>query len=370
MFELSLWRALTVFRWLAVGYAALLYARDFQHYLHPVAGWLVLAVMVLWTAISSALILTRRGAGLPLLLADLAVTFGCTLAVHWIDDPARLQSGALLPSIWVLGPALAWGIARGTVAGALAAVVVGGAQLIAVGAWSNLAVQNTVLMLVGGAVMGYVAELGRRSEARLAEAVAIQGAVRERERLARTIHDGVLQVLTLVARRGRELGGEAAELGRLAADQETALRALIATGPAPTHASGSTVDLRTALSALGSASVTVSGPATELAVPARVAAELTAAVRAALDNVREHAGAGAHAWVLVEDDTDAVLVSVRDNGRGFPPDRLAEAARDGRLGIAQSIHGRINELGGSAVVTSSPGSGCEVELRVPKARLE
>ncbi len=54
-----------------------------------------------------------------------------------------------------------------------------------------------------------------------------RGRGRERARLARAVHDGVLQVLALVQRRGAELGGDAAELGRLAGEQEAALRSLI-----------------------------------------------------------------------------------------------------------------------------------------------
>jgi signal transduction histidine kinase len=48
------------------------------------------------------------------------------------------------------------------------------------------------------------------------------------------------------------------------------------------------------------------------------------------------------------------------------PGRLAEAAADGRLGVAQSIQGRLRDLGGTAVITSAPGEGTEVELRVPR----
>ena len=61
----------------------------------------------------------------------------------------------------------------------------------------------------------------------------------ERARLARAVHDGVLQVLTLVQRRGTELGGEAAELGRLAGEQEAALRALVQGNAATTAAAAS-----------------------------------------------------------------------------------------------------------------------------------
>ena len=47
------------------------------------------------------------------------------------------------------------------------------------------------------------------SEARLQHVAELEAATRERERLARGIHDSVLQVLALVQRRGAELGGEA-----------------------------------------------------------------------------------------------------------------------------------------------------------------
>jgi signal transduction histidine kinase len=93
---------------------------------------------------------------------------------------------------------------------------------------------------------------------------------------------------------------------------------------------------------------------------------LAAAVAAALDNVRRHAGAGARAYVLVEDEPDAVTVTVRDDGAGMPAERLAAARADGRLGVAQSIVGRLRSLGGTATVTSLPGEGTEVELRLPR----
>ncbi|NEA39217.1 ATP-binding protein, partial [Streptomyces sp. SID11385] len=99
---------------------------------------------------------------------------------------------------------------------------------------------------------------------------------------------------------------------------------------------------------------------------AHAARELTAAVAAALDNVGRHAGEEARAWLLVEDETDAVLVTVRDDGPGIPEGRLAEAAEQGRLGVAQSIRGRLADLGGSAALVSVPGQGTEVELRLPR----
>ena len=68
--------------------------------------------------------------------------------------------------------------------------------------------------------------------------------------------------------------------------------------------------------------------------------------------------------MLVEDDGSAVRITIRDDGRGFAPGRLAAAAAGGRLGVSQSIIGRMREVGGTATVRSVPGSGTEVELHV------
>ncbi|MER7283514.1 ATP-binding protein [Dactylosporangium sp. NPDC000244] len=112
--------------------------------------------------------------------------------------------------------------------------------------------------------------------------------------------------------------------------------------------------------------MTVAAPATPVLLPASVAGEVAAAVGAALDNVGRHAGDGARAWILLEELDDEVTVSIRDDGAGIPDGRLAEAERDGRLGVAQSIRGRIRELGGAVSVTSGAGNGTEVELTVPR----
>jgi signal transduction histidine kinase len=174
----------------------------------------------------------------------------------------------------------------------------------------------------------------------------------------------VLQVLALVQRRGAEAGGEAAELGRLAGQQEAALRALISGG---TFDGAGEVDLRALLLTEGSEQVTVSAPADAVPLKKEAAEELTAAVRAALANVRRHRGERARAWVLVEDEPDAVIVTIRDEGPGIPAGRLAEATSAGRLGVSHSIRGRLRDLGGSATIASAPGEGTEVVLRLPRA---
>jgi signal transduction histidine kinase len=152
----------------------------------------------------------------------------------------------------------------------------------------------------------------------------------------------------------------------LAGEQEVALRSLMAAAP-PESASGE-VDLRSQLEILIGARVTVSVPATRVLLPAEVAAELTAVVRASLANVVTHAGVAAHAWVLLEDLGDSVVLSVRDDGPGIPAGRLAEAEAEGRFGVAKSIRGRVVGLGGEVDLRTAPGEGTEWEFRVPRRR--
>ncbi len=111
--------------------------------------------------------------------------------------------------------------------------------------------------------------------------------------------------------------------------------------------------------------VSVATPGSPVKLPAPAAEELVAAVAAALDNTARHAD-GASAYVLLEDTGDAVVVSVGDDGPGIPAGRLDEAAGSGRLGVAGSIVGRLAALDGTAELVTSPSTGTEWELRVPR----
>ena len=170
-----------------------------------------------------------------------------------------------------------------------------------------------------------------------------------------------------MSRRGREIGGETAELAELAGEQERALRRLVsATDADARFSTGSTTDIGALLRRRASDRVSVSLPATPVLLDAGVAAELDAAVGNALDNVASHAGPDARAFVLVEELDDRVTVSVRDDGPGIAAGRLEEAVGEGRVGIAKSIVGRMNWLGGSAKLNTAPGCGTEWELTVPR----
>ena len=362
-FETAVWRALAVFRGLGLLYAYAVYARRYDEYLHPVGGWVVLGLMTVWTVIVAVLYSRPAGRRWPVLWLDLAIAVAAVVLPRWLDDPSRIEAGAqTLPVVWAAAPVLAFAIRGSWPAGLCAALVVGAADLVHRGSLTVPTANNIVLLALTGSVVGYTVDLARRGEAALSRALAVSAAAAERERLSRDIHDGVLQVLALVGRRGRELGGEAAELGVLAAEQEQSLRALM--GASAQEVAGE-IDVRALLTAYASPVVTVSTPATPVVLAAARARELAAAVGAALANVAAHAGPTARAWVLLEHEGVELVVSVRDDGRGFSPARLAEARAEGRLGVASSIEGRVHDLGGTMAVESAPGAGTEIELRVP-----
>ncbi|MBY8876541.1 DUF5931 domain-containing protein [Streptomyces sp. PLK6-54] len=376
--EQPLWRALLAYRVLTAGYAVALYVHAYGALRHPLPAGVYIAVLAGWTAATAGRVSNAERCTRAFLALDLTVAVTGILLTGYVDTAARIDSGAFtLPSIWTAGSVLAFAVKGGWRWAAAASTLVAAADLIERGSPGRDTVHNVILVWVASIAIGYVVEVARASERTLARALQIEAATRERERLARDIHDGVLQVLAMVQRRGDQAGGEAAELGRLAGEQEAALRTLIsATPPGPRGADGDAggpagpYDLRALLARYASARVTVSAPGTPVLLPPHAAAELAAAVGAALDNVGRHAGEQAHAWILVEDEPDAVLVSVRDDGPGIAEGRLAAAEDEGRLGVAQSIRGRLRDLGGDADLVSVPGQGTEVELRLPRRAAE
>lgn len=365
-----LWRAIAVFRFASLGYAALLIAViDRTAYSRLGWAWVIFAVMTAWTAATTAA-WARPARRTPLLLsADLAVTAGLLLSTMAVQYPQAMRHGVMpVTATWVAGPVLAWAVRYGWRAGAVTALIMSGCDFLLRSEAITVALNGVVLLLLAGVIVGHLARLAADVEAERQHATRIEAASRERERLARDIHDSVLQVLALVQRRGAEAGGAAAELGRLAGQQEAALRALVGSpdggGPAADEPDGT--DLRALVLPVAAEQVTVSVPAQPVRLGKHQAGELTAAILAALDNVRRHGGPQAHAWVLVEDEPGQVTVTIRDDGPGFAEGRLAEAAAASRLGVSQSICGRLRNLGGCATVSSVPGEGTEVELRLPR----
>jgi signal transduction histidine kinase len=181
---------------------------------------------------------------------------------------------------------------------------------------------------------------------------------RERTRHARDLHDRILQTMEFLGR-----DGWVSDLRiREHITQEAAwLRAFIqgsldgssggldaALGELVRQQTG--VGFRVELNTAGLGSYPFSREITEA---------VAGAVTEALNNVRKHAGTP-YAVVRAASDPIAVTVTVLDQGRGFDPARVPAG-----LGLRQSITARIEQLGGTVRLTSAPGEGTHVELRVP-----
>ncbi|MBA4860162.1 sensor histidine kinase [Streptomyces sp. PSKA54] len=390
--EQPLWRALTAYRVLTMLYAIALFVSAYDEFVRPWVAVAYFAVLLVWTLATLRQVASAASCTRWFLVTDLTIALTGILLTPVADAHERIVAGGpTLPTIWTAGAVLAYALKGGWRWAAVASALVGVANIVQRGALSQDTFHNVLLVWVASIAIGYVVEVARASERTLARALEIEAATRERERLARDIHDSVLQVLAMVQRRGSALGGEAAELGRMAGEQEAALRALVAGGLVPaSHASedasqGAVVrvvevpddedaadapcDLRSLLAPHAGARVTLSEPGAPVLLAPAAAKEVAAAVSAALDNVRNHAGDGARAWILVEDEPDAVIVTVRDDGPGIPEGRLAQAEGEGRLGVALSIRGRLRDMGGTAEVISVPGQGTEVELKVPRGKV-
>jgi signal transduction histidine kinase len=369
--ETTMYRALAALRVVVLINAIVLNLWFRETVERPALAVTTLALMTIWTAVAIWAYDQPPLRRLPLLLTDLAVTVA-TILVSPLVRGDDLES--TVPGFWVMGVVLAWGIRGHWVGGLIASMTVSLADIAIRSDLDQTNYGNIFLLMIGGPVLGYTSGLLKEMAAARDRAERSAAAAAERARLARVVHDGVLQVLALVQRRGRELGGEAAELGRLAGEQEVALRALVQSGTtSPGYSSTlelspprGTVDLAEVLRPLGSGRVTVSLPGEPVEIAAVTAHEIADAVRACLDNVTRHVGDDARAWVLLENLSDQVVVTVRDEGPGIPDGRLDEAAAQGRLGVAQSICGRVADLGGTTTLVTSPGRGTEWELVFPR----
>jgi signal transduction histidine kinase/phage shock protein PspC (stress-responsive transcriptional regulator) len=235
---------------------------------------------------------------------------------------------------------------------ALGLVVVGTARTVSgtvrVGVFAAASSILGVALLVGP----WIAGLARAASEERRQRIRSE----EREAMAAHLHDSVLQTLALIQRNADDPRRTAS----LARQQEHELREWLFGGDvsaAPTLAAALAAMARDveARHDVRVEVVTVGDAPLDDALQAVVAAAREACVNAAI-----HSGdPGVSLYAEVEDR--GVEVFVRDRGRGFD---LA-ADRGGRRGITQSIVGRLERIGGTAEIVSSPGNGVEVRLRVP-----
>ncbi len=325
---------------------------------------IVCLVIAVWTVAVSVLIRRPRWRTAPVFMADLLVTVAVVLSTRLVADGGDVPM--TLAGYWGAGCAVYAAVLVSTQWGMVQAVVVSVAYLAVPPFLLARRVDMVVLIIAASFGLGALVNQFRMTLEEQQRERMRSAALAERERFARIIHDGVLQVLALVEREGPSLGPRGMRLASLAKDSEVQLRRLLRDRKFGEDSSGRLVDLAAALDKYQSARVTVSTMAGEVMVPRFVVDEVEATLVEVLNNVERHAGPDASVWLLLDQETDdEVILWVRDNGVGMAPETVFDASERGRLGIRDSIVGRMSALQGSAMLKSSPGLGTEWELRFP-----
>lgn len=364
--ETPLFRVVAWMRWVLLALTLAVHAARFDEVRRPGLVLVAAFVMVVWSGVAHwAYAEPRRRTPWLLGIDFFFAAVPCALS------PLMLGQGHIIAitGYWAAAPPLALAVLHGWLAGGLAALMLSALSLLQNPTPPLEVVASTIGLIVGTAVLGYLADQLRDLTCERDRLSAESVLLSERQRLSRIVHDGVLQVLAMVEREGPNLGTRGQLLARLAREQESQLRVLIrdaARDPGgPDLVDSTRCDLATTIDRHTSALVTVSVPAEPVLMETARVGELDAALSEVLINVVKHAGPDARAWVLLEVDGDDVVVSIRDNGVGAEPDDFAAAMRAGRLGVKHSIHGRIHDLGGHASLRTATGRGVEWEFRVP-----
>ena len=249
--------------------------------------------------------------------------------------------------------------------------VLAGVSLVVVGVVLFLLVGGDVTGLGGSTLAGLAVLLGvglvlAPWAVRLWQDLGAERAAlaREQERaeLAAHVHDSVLQTLALIQKRS----GDPVEVARLARSQERDLRRWLY-GDHGTEAGTLGAALRSAAAEAEDATgatveVVLVGDLDARALD-RASTSLAQATREALLNAGRHAGGtvSLYAESVAESMGGALEVFVRDRGPGFDLDAVPQD----RLGVRESIVGRMQRAGGSATVRRPADGGTEVVLRLP-----
>ncbi|MFI2101911.1 sensor histidine kinase [Isoptericola sp. NPDC019693] len=339
--------------------------------------WLVVALLLaVAAAYAGIVVLTRRPAGekrrpgAVVALAVLLAAWGTLVLVApsfaWSAIPLFFVCRTLVPVP-----------AAHVLVGAVA--VVTGVALFGLSGrsdWAAAVAPLVVAVLLSIAYDAIVRQVGER--VRLQREVAV---LAERERVAREIHDTVAQSLSSAVLRleaadqrwdaepdaARDDARQAAVAVRASLGQTRDLvHDLVDPSPAAGGVAPADVEaaIRTAARRhVPDARLTVVGE------PARVGADTAHALariaQSAVANVHRHAGP-ARLGLTLTYLPDAVALDVFDDGRGFDVAEVTARAvgPDGGFGL-RAMRQRVEQLGGTITVESSPGEGTVVGVQLP-----
>lgn len=329
---------------------------------HPALVVMAIVVTGVVTAADQLLLVGPRWS-MALQPALVVTEVAVAVAVVGVDGWVRqaMATGQTVAGTWPLAAILVAAVAGGVVWGIAAGALLSAARFLAVVVAAGRAgptgrdllgaFTTGISWVVVGAVCGTIIRLLRQAQHQLAEAEA-------RDHIGRDLHDGVLQTLAMIERRSDSL-----DIARLAREQERDLRSYLfgdrsGSGDLP-------AELRQAAARAERAwpstkvTVTVTDDVPDLR-PEGVEAVVGAATEA-LTNAAKHGHAGnVVVFADVDERTGGLFLTIKDDGRGFDPTTVVEG-----VGMARSIRGRVEDLGGQVEFASAGGDGSEVRMTVP-----
>ncbi len=310
----------------------------------PIAE-LLLGACLLVTGIGFVLVRLGVRINLELLLPAMAVLVGVGLTWWQIADrnrPDRNQVPRVL--------------------GALALVAAGVLMFFITArepnAWTVITAAFAVLAGVALAISPWLLRLNREL---MAERAA-RAREAERSDIAAHLHDSVLQTLALIQQRS----APGSEVARIARGQERELREWLfrtADGAPPREREAAAEELRAHAAAL-EAHHPVRFEVVEVGAAGIAPEAIVAAAREAMLNAARHAGGDV--TVYLESNGERVSIDVTDRGPGLDPSALPAD----RMGVRESILGRMERAGGTARIVPGPGGGTSVRLSMLRAAPE
>ncbi|MEA2400007.1 MAG: two-component system, NarL family, sensor kinase [Thermoleophilaceae bacterium] len=206
---------------------------------------------------------------------------------------------------------------------------------------------------------------------------ALESSDLERRRIARDLHDGIVQDLvaasySLAAVQGRVNGDDDAPAAEAVSRAAAATRGavgqlrslLVEIYPPRLRAAGlgsALADLVEPLADRGLASTVKIGD--DLQLPENVEALFFRVAQEGVRNAAEHAGA-THVRVRVEADGDQARMSIEDDGKGFVPEEALKSPEEGHFGL-RLLRDLAEDAGATFTVESAPGQGTTLRVGAP-----
>ena len=242
----------------------------------------------------------------------------------------------------------------------------------------DIFVIRSIYLLVLAYIFGFLSEFEQKQNQKLVALYKTAGdaaAQEEKRRIARELHDRLLQVLATLALRLEacrkhlttdpdELARELQMMEKMTANSIAEIRKFLSGKDVPSLVPGTLVEslkneMKFLRDCLGIRMILESEPE-ELNLSPEVEEELYYVLLESLINIARHSHAS-RALILLKETSQQVSGTVKDDGTGF---ELSEVRAKGGLGIG-TMEERIKKLSGKLEIHTSLGKGTKISFTVP-----